>query len=141
MDQRFGVVAPKSLTASATRLRLAVDGLAQLLRRHQGTMGLAMSPLATSLLAAGWSGRPPLHPDRIGRRGLGRVGGVELEPCFEIADPRFQGDVPLLHRHDDSSDGRLSVGRHRTPEVVRDGQRIRHNADIVPSSATFNTGL
>ncbi|XBH03585.1 recombinase family protein [Singulisphaera sp. Ch08] len=141
MDQRLGVVAPKPLTASATRLRLAVDGLAQLLRRHQGTVGFAMSRLPTALLAAGRSGRPPLQADRIRRRWLGRVGGVELEPCFEIADPRFQVGVPLLHRHKDCSDGGLSVGRHRTPEVVRDGQRIRHNADIVPSSATFNTGL
>ena len=83
MDQGFGVVAGEFMTTTATRVGLAVERLADLLRRHQGTNRFAMTALSTPFLAAGRSWRFPLHPDRVGRGGLGRVGGIELEPVLK----------------------------------------------------------
>jgi YD repeat-containing protein len=74
------------------------------------------------------------------RKGLGRVGGIELEPRFEIADPRFEIVDPPLQRQEYRGEGRLSVQRHLTPEFLRDRQRVGHNAGIVTLSATFNPG-
>jgi hypothetical protein len=106
MDQRLRIVAREPMTTAATDRRLAVEGVADLLRRHQGAPSLAMSGLATAFLPTGRSGRPPLHPDGIGRGRLGRVGGVEFEPAFEIAEPVFKECDPFLvgsdkgkHRH------------------------------------------
>jgi hypothetical protein len=48
MDQRLGVVAGEFMTTAATVGRLAVEGVADLLRRDQGAPSLAMSRLAAA---------------------------------------------------------------------------------------------
>ncbi len=115
MDYRFEVVASESMTATATGVGLAVERLADLLGRYQDALGFSMSGLATALLPAGRSRGFPLHPDRIGRGRLGRVGGVELEPVLEIAEPVFKAGDPLLVGLNQRDDPRLQFRRGRVP--------------------------
>jgi hypothetical protein len=138
MDQGSGVLPGESMATPATRTRLAVEGLADLLGRDQGAVGFAMSALPATLPAAGRGGRLALQADGIGRGGLGRVGGVELEPRLEVTDPRFEFVDPLLHHQEHGGDGRLRARRHLGPEFIGDGQRVRHDAGIVSRSAIFN---
>ena len=141
MDQGFGVVAVECVTTAATGGRLADERVADLLGRDQAPPGLAMAGLAAAFFPAGRSWGFPLHANRIGRGGLGRVRGVELEPCFEATDPRLQLIDPLPHHQERGGDSRLGVWRHLGPEFSGDGQWIDHEEGIVSSSATFNTGL
>jgi hypothetical protein len=107
MDHRLWVVASEPLTAAATDLRLAVECLADLLGRDQDAMGFAMSGLATASFPTGKCRGFPLHPDRVGRGGFRRVGGVELEPVLKITESVFQAGDPLLVGLDESDDLRL----------------------------------
>ncbi len=141
MDQRFGIVANEPLAATAAGNRLAVERLADLLGRHQVAVELAMPGLAAAFLPPGRSRGFTLHSNRIGRGRLGRVGGVELEPRFEVTDPCCQFVDPLLHRRGNGDDGRLCVGRHLGPKFIRDGQWVGHNDGIGSSSTTFNPRL
>ena len=115
MDQRFGVVAGESMTTSATGGRLAVERLADLLGWDQGALGLAMPGLTAAFLLAGRSRGLPLHPDRVGRGGLGRVGGVELEPGFEVTEPVLKDREAILVGLDQREDRRLQLRRGRLP--------------------------
>src|SRR5260370_18866403 len=116
MDQGFGVVAGEFMTASTASSWLTVDRLANLLRRNQGALGLAMSGLAAAFLSAGRSGGLTLHSDRIRRGRLRRVGGVELEPVLEIIDPRFKLSKPLFVELDEPKHRRLDFWRSRLPQ-------------------------
>jgi len=101
VDQRLGVVAGEFMTTTATRVGLAVERLADLLRRHQGTARLTMSALPAAFLLAGRSRRFPFHPNRIGRGRLGRVGGIELEPVLEIDEAVLkEGNALLINLYD-----------------------------------------
>jgi hypothetical protein len=101
VDQRFGVVTGEFMTTTATIRRLALDRLTDLLGRDQRAMCLAMPVLAAALFPAARCGRFPLHPDRIGRGGLGRVGGIELEPILEINESVLkESDAFLIKVHD-----------------------------------------
>ena len=115
MDQGVGVVAGESMTTAATGGRLAVERLADLLGRDQGAPGLAMPGLSAALLPAGRSRGLALHADRIGRGGLGRVGGVELEPGLEVTEPVLKAGEPLLVGLDQREDRRLQLRRGRLP--------------------------
>jgi hypothetical protein len=119
MPQRFGVLAVEVVTATPTRFGLAVDDLPESLRRDQSPAVVAMTGLATGLLARG----PPLGRslDRrgIGRGGLGGVGGVGVEPLFQLSDPPFQDLEPC-------PDGLLGLGWHGLPQRFRDRGRIAH---------------
>ena len=124
MDQGFGVVAGEFMTTAAAGVRLALEGLADLLGWYQGSPCLAMSRLPTAFLLAGRGRGSPLHPDRVGRGGLGRVGGVELEPRFQVEDSSFEIGDPLLHSTEHCRDRRLGVGRNLVPELIRDRKRV-----------------
>ena len=116
MDQGLGVVAGEGLATAATGGRACSRMVvADLLGRDQGALGLAMSGLAAAFLPGGRGGRLALHPDRIGRRGLGGVGGVELEPALEIAEPVLKAGEPLLVALDQREDRRLDFRRGRLP--------------------------
>jgi len=115
MDQGFGVVAGEPMTTTTTSGRLAVDRLVDLLGRDQRTVGLAMSGLAAAFLPAGRSGRFALQSDRIGRRRLGGIGRVELEPVLEVLDPGFELAKTLFVALDQRADRRLDFWRSRLP--------------------------
>jgi hypothetical protein len=53
-----------------------------------------MSRLSTPFATRGWSGGLAFEADGIGRRRLGGIGGVELEPGLEIADALLQFGDP-----------------------------------------------
>ena len=115
VDQGFRVVTGELMTATSTSTGLAVDRLADLLGRDQGAVGLAMSGLAATLLFTGRRGWLPLQSDRIGRRRLGGVGGVELEPILKVLDPRFELFDPPFVVSDERKDRRLDLWRSRLP--------------------------
>jgi hypothetical protein len=141
MDQGLGVLASEPPATAPAGRRLAVEGLADLLRWDQGAARLAMSGLAAAVLAGRRSRGLALQSDRIGRGGLGGVGRVELEPRLEVMDPGFQLLDPLPHRQEHGGDGRLCLGRDLGPEFVGDRRRVDHDDGIADSSATFNAGL
>ena len=64
----------------------------------------------------------------IGRRGLGGIGGVELEPGLEVADPALQFRDPSLEGVHQGQDGGLSLRRDGIPERSGDG-RLRDHAN------------
>jgi hypothetical protein len=96
VDQGLGIVASKPMATAATGGRLAVERLADLLRRHQAPTCLAMSTLAAAFLPTGRVRRSPLHSDRVGRGRFGRVGGVKFEPVLEISEPVLEKCESLL---------------------------------------------
>ena len=132
MDQRRGVVAEQSMTTATTGVRLAVERLADLLGWDQVRAGLAMPGLPAAFLPGGRGGGLALHPDRVGRGGLGRVGGVELEPGFEVIDSGFQRSDLLTMNLDQRQDRRLEFGRGVVPEMIRERRRGCHSNKIVP---------
>ena len=86
----------KLMTASAAISRLAVGRLANPLGRDQNTVGLTMSGLPATFLAAGRSRGFALYSDRVRERRFRRVGGVKLEPILEVVDACFQIGETLL---------------------------------------------
>ena len=90
-----------------------------------------------ALVYAYWGYRPP-SPDSVFTTYRLRFG---IESSFEVGESILEFVGPLLHRQKDSRDGRLSIRRHLGPEFLGDRQWIGHSQGIVPSSATFNTGL
>lgn len=115
MDEGLGIVTKESQTATPTRGWLAFDRLANPLGRDQSAVRLAMSALPNALPPTGWSGWPLLHPDRIGRGGLGRIGGFEFRPALKIVDPILElSDAPLVELNE-CEDRRLKFRRGRPP--------------------------
>src|SRR5271166_5648064 len=141
MDQGGGVIAAEFMTASAASSRLTVGRLANVLGRDQGTVSLTMSGLPTSLLSAGRSRRLALHSDRIGRRGLRRVRGVELETILEIIDTRFKLGKALFVELDERKNRRLDFWRSRVPHRFGDRGRPCHAGRIIMSFANDNPRL
>jgi hypothetical protein len=92
-----------------------------------------MSRLPTPFPTGGWSGRLAFEPDGIGRRGLGGIGGIELEPGLEIADTLLEFGDPSLEGVQDGQDGNLGFRWDGVPERFRDGRLRNHAKDITKS--------
>ena len=130
MDQGGGIVALKFIPAAATRGRLAIEGLVDLLGRDQGAVSLAMPGLSAPLLPTARHRRLALQADRIGRGWLRRVGRVELEPSLEVVDSGFQRRELLLMDLDQRQDCRLKLRRGAIPEMIRE-RRGWHYSKVV----------
>ena len=110
MDQGLGILAAQGVATAAAGTGLTVGGRAEFLGGDQGPKRFAMAGLSPALSRGRRSRRLALQADRVGRRGLGRVGGVELEPGLEIAHDGFQLSDPILHRLPGGQEGGLGVG-------------------------------
>jgi hypothetical protein len=121
VSDRLGVVAEQLVAAPAALLRLALDDLAELLGRDQGSGMVAMAGLSAPLLPRGRSRRSSFDRGRVGRRGLGGVGGVLVDSLFQVGDPPFQG-------REQRPDSGLGFGGNGVPERLRDRGRIAHAA-------------
>jgi hypothetical protein len=107
-----------------TLRRLDFEGLSKLFGRDQRS-GVSFVARLSSRLAAGRRGRrSPLEPDRgrIGGGGLGRIGGIEVEPGLQLGDPSLQSGEGIPKRG-------LGCGRDGVPERFRDRRMRAHIAD------------
>jgi hypothetical protein len=133
VPERVGIMALKIVTAPATVLGLALDHLPELLGRDQGPGVRTRAGLSAPLPARGGSRWPAVDRGRIGGGGLGRVGGVHVEPLFPIGDRWLEG---LPQR----CDCRPCVRRERIPEGLWERGMIRHAAVVPISSCKSNNG-
>ena len=85
-----------------------------------------MSRLPAGLPPGRWRGRLALQADGIRRRGLGGIGGIELEPGLKVGDPLVPLSDPAPERLEDGHEGRLSVRRDGIPEGFRDRKGGAH---------------
>ena len=85
-----------------------------------------MAGLSAAVAPGRRSRRLSFQADGVGGRGLGGVGGVELEPGLEIADLGFQLGDPILEGFPGRQEGNLGVRRHGTPEGLRDRRLVVH---------------
>ena len=138
MHQRFRVLADQVMTTTPTSGGLAMYCLGNLCGRHEYAVGVAMPRLPATFWFAGRGRRLALQAYRIGRRRLGRVRRIQLEPCFEVADPGFQLGDPLLHRAKHGCERRLGVGCNLLPEFVRNRQGIGQGDVVSPSPNSVN---
>jgi hypothetical protein len=92
-----------------------------------------MSRLPTPFAIGGPGGWLAFQADGIGGRRLGRIGGIELEPGFQIADALLQFSDPSLEGIQDGQDGGLGFWRDSAPEAFRDG-RLRNHAEGITKS-------
>src|SRR5262245_14501937 len=129
LDQGGEVVAVQGLTAVTARIGLAVGGPAEPLGRDQDPGGPAMPGLAAPLAPALGPGRLALQADGVGRRGLGRVGGIELEPGLKVADALLQLSELLSHLGPGGQEGGLGFWWDGVPEWSRDRRLRAHAAD------------
>ena len=113
MDQGGGVITDQGVATAAAIGGPALGDRADLLRRDQAALGPAMSRLPAPFPTGGRGGGLAFEPDGIGRRRLGGIGGIELEPGLEIADALLQFSDPSLDGVQDGQDGDsgLPVGR------------------------------
>ena len=123
VDQGLGVIAPQGDGRSTARGGSGVGGReAQLLRGHQGAFGPGMSrsrrTSARSVVRAACR-----SADGIRRRGLGGVGGIEVEPGLEVGNPLVQLSDPTPERLKDGHEGRLASECSVFPERFRDRKR------------------
>jgi hypothetical protein len=119
MPDRFGILTVEVVVTGPTGGWLALNDLPELFGGNQGADHTAMTGLTAAFLPRWGSRGTSLDRRRIGRRGLGGVGGVLIEPLLQVGDPAFQ-------RLQKCPDGRLGLGRHRVPEGFRDRRRIAH---------------
>ena len=94
--------------------------------------GVSLVTGLTSALAPGRRDRrSPLELDggRIGGGGLGRIGGVEVEPRLQLGDRLLQLGDPSLQRAEDLQKRGLSLGRDGVPERFRDWWVRGHTVD------------
>jgi hypothetical protein len=121
MTQGLRVIATQRTLAMAADGRFAVvDGIRVI---DKGTLGLGVPVLTARFVAGGRLGRGAFEGRRIGRRRLGRVGGVLLESGFEVGQPSL---VAL----DQRPNSVLSSGRDLLPEFVRDWRVRIHAAGL-----------
>jgi hypothetical protein len=92
---RFGVITGQSVAAPAASGRLAVDDLADLLGRDQGSGLAMMSGLAAPLLARGGGRRSSLDRGEIGGRWPGGIAGVLVEPLLQFGNRMIPGLLDL----------------------------------------------
>ena len=128
MDQGGRVITGQGVATAAAIGGPALGDRADLLRRDQAALGPAMSRLPAPFPTGGRGGRLAFEPDGIGRRGLGGIGGVELEPGLEIADTLLQFSDPSLEGVQQGQDGDLGFRWDGVPERCRDG-RLRDHAN------------
>jgi hypothetical protein len=89
VSQGIGIVSLKrGATALAVR-RLDLERLSQLFGWNQRSGVSFMAGLSSAVAPGRRDRRSPLELDggRIGGGGLGRIGGVEVEPCLQLDDP------------------------------------------------------
>src|SRR3954471_11550468 len=122
MDQRSRVITDQGMTTAAAIRGPAIGSGADLLRRDQTTLCPAMSRLPAPFPTGGRGGGLALEPDGIGRRGLGGIGGIELEPGLEIADALLQFEDPSVDGVQDGQDGDLGFRWNGVPERFSDGR-------------------
>jgi hypothetical protein len=130
VDQGTGVITDQGVPTVAAISGPAVGDGAQLLRWDQATQYPAMSRLPAPFATGGPGGRLALEPDGIGRRGLGGIGGIELEPGFEITDALLQFSDLSLEGVQHGQDGKLGLRWDGVPERFGDG-RLRDHAIVI----------
>src|SRR5262245_6791040 len=130
MDQGGRVIADQGVAAATAIGGPALGNRADLLRRDQTALCPAMSRLPAPLPDGGGGGGLALEPDGIGRRGLGGVGGIELQPSLEIADALLQLEDLRIDGVQDGQDGDLGFRWDGVPEWFRDGRPRDHTSDI-----------
>jgi hypothetical protein len=130
VNQGSRVITGQGVAAAAAIRGPALGDRSHLLRWDQAAQRPAMSRLPTPFSTRGRGRRLAFQPDGVGRRRLGGIGGIELEPGLEIADPLLQLGDPRLVRLQDNQDGGLGLRRHRIPERFRDGRLSDHDNDI-----------
>ena len=128
VNQRSRVVTGQGLTAATAIRGPTIGDRAHLLRRDQAALCPAMSRLPTPFPTGGWRGRLAFEPDGIGRRRLGGIGGVELEPALEIANTLLEFGDPSLEGLQHGQDGNLGFRWDGVPEWFRD-RRLRLHAN------------
>jgi hypothetical protein len=126
MNPRSRVVADQGVATAAAIRGPALGDRAHLLWRDQAALGPGMSWLPTAFPTGGRGGRLALEPDGIGRRRLGGIGGVELEPGLKIADALLEFNDPSLEGVQHGQDGGLGLRRDGVPERCRDGRSRDH---------------
>ena len=129
MDQGIRVLPQQRMATPSARIGLAVGGPAEPLGRDQDPGGPAMPGLAAPLAPALGPGRLALQADGVGRRGLGRVGGIELEPGLKVADALLQLGEFLSHLGPGGQEGGLGFWWDGVPEWSRDKRLRAHAAD------------
>jgi hypothetical protein len=127
MDQGRRIVTGQDMATAAAIGGPALGDRTDLLGGDQATLCPAMSRLAAPLSTGGGCGWPALEPDGIGRRRLGGIGGVELEPGLEIAEALLQFRDPSREGVQQGQDGNLGFRWDGVPERCRDGRPRDHD--------------
>jgi len=98
---RVGISTTEDTAAATASARLAVATGSEFLVRDQSAERLAMARLSAAFPPTGRTWRPSFQADRIGRRGLGGVCGIEFEAGFQNLDAAFQfGNALSIGRKD-----------------------------------------
>jgi hypothetical protein len=107
MATRLGVEAFEDAAASAAGLGEVIDDGLDLPGWDQGPLMTPVTGLAAASLARGLARRGSLDARGVGRGGPRGVGGVEIEPCFEVGNSLLErGILP-----DQPEDQRLEIRR------------------------------
>ena len=109
MPERFGSIAVRIVAAATALRRLAVNDPPELLGRDQGSGVMAAAGLPAPLPPRGGGRWPSFDRGRVGRRGLGGVGGVLVDLLLQV------GDAPLQGR-EQRPNGGLGLGRNGVPK-------------------------
>src|SRR5262249_29844639 len=130
MTQRLRVVAVQGLLAMAAGAWFAVvDGVGVI---DEGALDLGVSALTACFVVGRRLGWGAFEGGRVGRRRLGGVGGVLVEPLLEISHLLVKFLKALLVALDKSQDGCLGNGRNLVPQFSRDRRNGRHTSILRP---------
>jgi hypothetical protein len=133
MTQRLRVIAMQRLLAiAAGRWFAIVDSIGVI---DEGALGLGMSGLSTGFLVGRRIGWRAFEGRWVGRRRLGGVGGVLVEPLLECGHLVVKFLKALLVPLDKSQDGCLGIGRDLLPQLSRDRRNGRHANILRPLEA------